>query len=495
MARRRYNNLYGNLGATQGAGDLTITFAAALTHADGQPVPTIAAPYTIDITVEPSTTNFEVERITAYTQGALTATVERGIAGAAKVHTPPAVFAHDPTRADLGYNASVAADIVTDFTLYPNGATPAETDSGQSSTVYFTQLAPIISSGKWIAQANASSSYADYFEIPFEGGANGRRIGAEFTVAANDGGTSSIGLLLFNNYYNPGVGAIPIIRAHLAVVPGTGAWTYSICDGVNAHFTAVATGTFNTANLAYDGTTVWHTEIVIDEELNCAYIHLPDGSMATVTGGQLSATIAGISGWAAGTTFKSLGGSIAIWEHFATNGTASTFPAITRIWADAVPVQNYSQGVSSLLLSRITRAAFNLLTYVEYNPNALTAVNSPSNQTFADVDAVHLAITFQAPPSGTALIVLNAGQASTGGNALWSVASSTYASGADVQANGLLLSGHMTTMHLLTGLTPGTTYTFRWRHANNTSGQLSIFACGGTGVSAYGPAIMLVIAV
>lgn len=97
MARLRYDNSFGTLGANQGIADTTITFAAPLTYADGVQVPTLTGGNTLDITVEPNTTRFEVERITAYTQGALTATVTRGISGSPKAHQAPATFGHNPT--------------------------------------------------------------------------------------------------------------------------------------------------------------------------------------------------------------------------------------------------------------------------------------------------------------------------------------------------------------------------------------------------------------
>ena len=93
MSRQRYNNLSAKLGAPLSIGDTTITFQSVLTHDAGVPVPTIVAPDYIPLTLEPSTSNFEVVNLTAYTSGATTGTCStvartHGTAGVSIVHAP-----------------------------------------------------------------------------------------------------------------------------------------------------------------------------------------------------------------------------------------------------------------------------------------------------------------------------------------------------------------------------------------------------------------------
>lgn len=138
MARLRFNNVYGSLGATQFVSDTTITFAVPLTYNDGQSLPTISSPDTFDITVEPNSGNFEVERITAYASGALTATVTRGIYGAAKQHTAPAGFVGAPNTTDY----AGAAPSLTLGTSNTAGSGQARVDADASIAI-FDATAPV----------------------------------------------------------------------------------------------------------------------------------------------------------------------------------------------------------------------------------------------------------------------------------------------------------------------------------------------------------------
>lgn len=118
MTRQRPNNVLGTLGAQQNPGDGTITFLAALTRDDGQALATIAAPDTLDITVDPRTGAFEVERITAYTSGATTATVTRAIRGTARTHLNGATLEADPTDADFDGSTQPIAGAVLAQRVY-----------------------------------------------------------------------------------------------------------------------------------------------------------------------------------------------------------------------------------------------------------------------------------------------------------------------------------------------------------------------------------------
>jgi hypothetical protein len=78
MARLRYNNLSGTLGALLNASQTNVTFAAPLTLSTGVNVPTLTGSDYIVLVHEPGTANTEIDYLIAYTAGATTGTVTRG---------------------------------------------------------------------------------------------------------------------------------------------------------------------------------------------------------------------------------------------------------------------------------------------------------------------------------------------------------------------------------------------------------------------------------
>jgi Pectate lyase superfamily protein len=113
--RRRFNNLQGQLAGAISATDTAINFSAALTYQAGTPLPTIAAPDYLAISLEPGTPNFEVVLITAYVSGGTAATLVRGAEGTtARVHGldpngSGARFSHIPTISDFINTGPIAA--------------------------------------------------------------------------------------------------------------------------------------------------------------------------------------------------------------------------------------------------------------------------------------------------------------------------------------------------------------------------------------------------
>lgn len=100
MARLRYNNSVGTLGASLTNSGTTITFAAAPSFA------TIASPDFIAIILEPEgsspSANFEVVYLTAYTAAATTGTISRGQEGTTGVaHSNGVAWAVGAVRADV----------------------------------------------------------------------------------------------------------------------------------------------------------------------------------------------------------------------------------------------------------------------------------------------------------------------------------------------------------------------------------------------------------
>lgn len=99
MARLRYNNSVGTLGASLTNSGTTITFASAPSFA------TIVSPDYIPIVLEPAGTspsaNFEIVHLTAYTAGATTGTISRGQEGTSGgAHSNGVEWACGPVQLD-----------------------------------------------------------------------------------------------------------------------------------------------------------------------------------------------------------------------------------------------------------------------------------------------------------------------------------------------------------------------------------------------------------
>lgn len=221
-----------------------------------------------------------------------------------------------------------------DFSTKINGAQSTIDDAGNATSLFVNGgNPPKIASGKLIAQPTSNGTYASYFQTPL--GADGTRVGCEFTVAANDGGVTSVVLALWDHAY-AGV-SVPESRGHVVITPGTAQWIYYVFDSLS-HSCVVNSGNFVAP--AYDGTTVWRVDVVIDPATKDAYLALPDGSIAVVTHQKVAGAIAGTAGWSSGTTLTSLSGKYAMLEFFATAGSLTNinaFPKVTSFWADTTP--------------------------------------------------------------------------------------------------------------------------------------------------------------
>lgn len=132
--------------------------------------------------------------------------------------------------------------------------------------------------------------------------------------------------------------------------------------------------------------------------------------------------------------------------------------------------------------STMAFAAFNgeLLAVKQYAP-ATTTIFSTTSSTVADLDTTNLAITFTAPASGNVLVTLT-GYADNSSNItqyFWLlrntggtiITSATL--GPNRDPNGVVQSGSM----YVTGLTAGTSYTYRWAHGI-TGGATGRMICG-----------------
>lgn len=132
----------------------------------------------------------------------------------------------------------------------------------------------------------------------------------------------------------------------------------------------------------------------------------------------------------------------------------------------------------------------------QYDP-AVIATYTTTSATAVDVDAANLAVTFTAPPSGNVVVTLNAecNIADATSNQYWTLRDGSGVV-AGVPRPAFILgestaAERVTAMFKVTGLTPGTSYTWKWAFLRSgTSANCNLFAGG-----AAGPASMKVEAV
>lgn len=133
-----------------------------------------------------------------------------------------------------------------------------------------------------------------------------------------------------------------------------------------------------------------------------------------------------------------------------------------------------------------------LLNYVYYNPS--TAVtNKTFNTTFMDVNPENLNFTFTAPSSGNVLIRLIAYGVNevAASDQRWNLRSgSSNVTDSDALVQEDVSGTRITHTIILTGLTPGSSYTYKWGFMCSAScpgdAYEVIIGCGGT----YGPCVM-----
>lgn len=139
MARLRYNGLKATLGAALTSTGTAVTFAAALTHAGGTAVPTLAGGDLIPLSILDSNGNLvEIVHLTAYTAGATTGTIVRGREGTTGVaHASGASVRHAATTADFEEpDRIINAQTGTTYTV-------TATDTGDDRMLTLTNAAAI----------------------------------------------------------------------------------------------------------------------------------------------------------------------------------------------------------------------------------------------------------------------------------------------------------------------------------------------------------------
>lgn len=130
-------------------------------------------------------------------------------------------------------------------------------------------------------------------------------------------------------------------------------------------------------------------------------------------------------------------------------------------------------------------AGSGLLALTHYNP-AVVVDKAPESSTLVDMDAANLVITFVAPASGRVLIAL-AARTSVVNTALeWNLREGT-SDVPDTRATVAYLSGtaqnagRTTHRAVVSGLTPGASYTYKWGHARAAGTSASTRYGGGEG--------------
>jgi hypothetical protein len=141
-----------------------------------------------------------------------------------------------------------------------------------------------------------------------------------------------------------------------------------------------------------------------------------------------------------------------------------------------------------------------LIGFTSYNPVSLMDVLATS-ASFVDVDSTNLVVAFTGPPSGKVLVSLTAfANVSTTGNTLaWNVRSgSSDVTGTNAAVHYFAnTSGSPDYEHrathrfVVSGLTAGTSYSYKWGHARTSGSGTVRTQCGGN----IGPAVMEVWAV
>jgi len=135
-----------------------------------------------------------------------------------------------------------------------------------------------------------------------------------------------------------------------------------------------------------------------------------------------------------------------------------------------------------------------LLAYTQYNPGTLTDVTTTST-TAVDVDATNLSITFTVPPSGKVLVVMTSrAYQSVGAYGIWNLRTT---SGSNVAGSALMIEGsdsandfRHTYRVVISGLTPGTSTTYRWGFAVSAGTAHILFGDTGALSPHSGPALM-----
>ena len=194
-------------------------------------------------------------------------------------------------------------------------------------------------------------------------------------------------------------------------------------------------------------------------------------------------------------------------EPFSKKVTAHTAGATTAT-IEAAAIQGTARSIDRDTPWRLTDIldqdgnGSGLIGLTAYNPAANTTVTSTSS-TVSDVDATNALVSFVAPPSGIVLVRLTALQTSISSSGYyWGLRSGTDTPVFMAGLGATTSIAKMAVPGRVSGLTPGTTYNWKWCHRTyNNSATATIYygqdsANSGSALwNPYGPLMMEVWAV
>lgn len=131
-----------------------------------------------------------------------------------------------------------------------------------------------------------------------------------------------------------------------------------------------------------------------------------------------------------------------------------------------------------------------LLGFTSYNP-ATRAIVTVTSSTSTDVDATNMKLVFVAPISGAVLVRLSSNASGATGGMTWNLRDSN----GDVAGTQHAIARTSSVLRLnlpirVTGLTPGTTYTWKWGQASIDNAASVSTRYGGSGSTLEGAAVM-----
>lgn len=122
-----------------------------------------------------------------------------------------------------------------------------------------------------------------------------------------------------------------------------------------------------------------------------------------------------------------------------------------------------------------------LLAVVAYDPGSSTGLSTTST-TYVDVSAANLVLPFSAPPSGKVLVRLSAAAWVSASSMQWNLRDA----GGDVTNTEMYVTSSLPAVSqsravLVTGLTPGTAYSYKWGWKMNSAATANMTVGGADG--------------
>lgn len=327
-----------------------------------------------------------------------------------------------------------------DLTVLPTGQTWRVQHVGTSNK-------PVVVGGKLVVPNNTTGSVAaGYATVQLEG--NVKWIGADFVCESYTTNNGSLCLAVWKTQFTSGQ---PIPDSPLHFVVGPYVWGVDVWNGNSS--TNLISGVFPTP-LTADGVTIHRMEAEIVG--NTVFVYLPDGQVKSVTDSRIGSNA----------------GRWANVEPFRLNADTDSNCKVVQAWASSRDTPNGARplGLASSVraIKKVADAIPIVLnpTVTDYAPatNADQAVPTSDGPAAGVGAPENLRVTVTAPASGKVLVELSGYLSMSGSTRVfWSL---RYGAGnyKTINVVGQQFTGMVSSRHLLTGLNPGTTYAFEWRH-------------------------------